>query len=126
MRADVPSRRAASVMRMAPILTILCQEHPGNDAATVGTPLACKPKTRMTLKGRTYVRGSASVPGCRPGARRLRAQGDPADRARDALADGSAEGIRAQPAAARRQDHRKPAHDDPDCTADREPNVRDL
>jgi hypothetical protein len=38
MRADVPSRRAASEMRMTTILTISCQEDPGKSATTALVP----------------------------------------------------------------------------------------
>src|SRR5260370_36934062 len=51
MRAAGPGGGAASVMRMAPILTILCQEPPANDAATAGTPIACKPRPERLSRG---------------------------------------------------------------------------
>src|SRR5438034_3566986 len=40
MRADVPSRRAASEIRMTAILTISCQEGPGKSAVTARGPVA--------------------------------------------------------------------------------------
>ena len=58
--------------------------------------------------------------GRRPLAGRLRPQGDPARRARDARPDGDARGVRRHAAAQGRADHRLAAHDDPDRRADRD------
>src|SRR2546430_5228838 len=51
MRADVPSRRAASEMRMTAILTFLCQEGPGKSAATVHGPVAWSRHQHATHRG---------------------------------------------------------------------------
>ena len=56
----------------------------------------------------------------RPRARRVRPQGDPARRARDARPDGAAPRVRRGPAAARRPRRRLAAHDRADRRADRD------
>ena len=55
-----------------------------------------------------------------PLAGRVRPQGDPARRARDARPDGAAREVRGREAARRRPHHGQPAHDDPDGGADRD------
>src|SRR6266571_5829574 len=51
MRADVPSRRAASEMRMMAILTFLCQEGPGKSATTAHGPVAWSRHQHATHRG---------------------------------------------------------------------------
>ena len=60
------------------------------------------------------------LPGRRPVAGRVRPQGDPARRARDAGADGDARRVRGRAAVARRPDHRLAPHDHPDRRPDRD------
>src|ERR1700744_3927646 len=113
MRAEVPSRRAASEMRMATILTISCQESRSRRALALRGPVAWS-QTRISSKAkqkptrRLHVRGA---PGRRPVAGRLRPQGDPAGQTRDAGAHGDPRRVRPQPAATRGEDHRLPAYD---------------
>ncbi len=65
--------------------------------------------------------GDLGLQGRRPQPGRVRPQGDPARRARDARPDGNAGAVRAEQAAGRRPHHRLAAHDHPDRGADRDP-----
>ena len=67
-----------------------------------------------TTAAEDRLQGRRSVAG------RVRPQGDPAGRARDAGPDGDPARVRRQPAAEGRADHRLAAHDDPDRGADRD------
>ena len=99
-RVPRPGARALSRRSCAPIVEAL-QHDPD--------PVPRDLRHRDRLQGR------------RPHPRRLRPQGDPARRARDAGPHGPARRVRRQPAPGGRPHHRLAAHDHPDRGADRDP-----
>ena len=87
-------------------------------AAVRPTPRPHGDRMTTTTTPRTLTDGDFKVADLSPG--RLRPQGDPARRARDARPDEDPRGVRGHPAAQGRADLRLAAHDDPDGRAHRD------